>query len=59
MAFVRALQDQDLVTQGKYFNLQSCPSSEAGWRGEKQRDEKGKHDSGSLHTATVQIQLFQ
>ena len=59
MAFVRALQDQELMTQGKDFSLQSCPSSEAGWHGEKQGDEKSKHGSGSLHTAAVQIQLLQ
>ena len=59
MTTARALQDQELMTQGKNFSLQSCPSSEAGWHGEKQRDEKGKHDSGSLHAAAVQIPLFQ
>ena len=54
-----ALQDQELMTQGKDFSLQSCPSSEAGWHGEEQGDEKGKHGSGSLHAAALQIQLFQ
>ncbi len=37
----------------------TCPSSEAGWHGEKQGGEKGKHSFGSLHAAALQIQLFQ
>jgi hypothetical protein len=41
MAVVRALQDQELMAQGKDFSLQSCPSSQAGWHGEKQGDAKG------------------
>ena len=59
MTTAGTLQDQDLMTRGRDFSLQSCPSSEAGWQGEKQRYEKGKHGSGSLHTVAVQIQLFQ
>ena len=59
MAVVGALQDQELMAQGKDFGLQNCPSSEASWHGEKQGDEKGKYDSGSLHAAALQIQLFQ
>jgi hypothetical protein len=59
MAVVRTLQDQDLMAQGKDFSLQTCPSSEAGWRGEKQEDEKGKHGSGSLHAVALQLQLFE
>ncbi len=59
MTTAGALQNQELLAQGKDFSLQSCPSSEAGWHKEKQRDEKGEHDSGSLHTAALQIQLFQ
>jgi hypothetical protein len=59
MTTAGALQNQELMTQGKDFSLQSCPSSEAGWHREKQRDEKGEHGSGSLHTAALQIQLFQ
>jgi hypothetical protein len=54
-----ALQNQELMTQGKDFSLQSCPSSEAGWHGEKQGDEMGKHGSGSLYTAASQIQPLQ
>jgi hypothetical protein len=53
------LQDQKSMTQGKDFSLQNCPSLEAGWHSEKQGDENGKHDSESLYTAAVQIQLFQ
>jgi hypothetical protein len=56
MAVVTALQNQELMAQGKDFSLQSCPSSEAGWQGEKQGDEEGKHGSGSLHVAALQIQ---
>jgi hypothetical protein len=59
MAAVRATQDQEWMAQGKDFSLQSCPSSEAVWHGEKQGDEKGNHGSGSLHAAALQIQLFQ
>jgi hypothetical protein len=59
MAAIRALQDQELMAQGNDFCLQSCPSSEAGWHGEKQRGEEGKHGSGSLHAAALQIQLVQ
>ena len=59
MTTAGALQNQELMTQGKDFSLQSCPSSEAGWYGEKQGDENGKHGSGSLHAAGLQIQLFQ
>jgi hypothetical protein len=59
MTTAGTLQNQELMTQGKNFSLQSCPSSEAGWHGEKQGDEKGKHGSGRLHTAAMQIQLFQ
>jgi hypothetical protein len=59
MAVVRTLQDQELMAQGKDFNLQTCPSSEASWRGEKREDEKGKHGSGSLHAVALQLQLFQ
>jgi len=36
MAVGRALQDQELVAQGKDFHLQSCPSAEARRYGEKQ-----------------------
>src|SRR5258706_14591723 len=54
-----ALQDQELMTQGKDFSLQSCPSSEVGWHGEKQTDDKGRHGSRSLHAAALQLQLFQ
>jgi len=36
MAVGRALQDQELVAQGKDFHLQSCPSAEASRYGEKQ-----------------------
>lgn len=59
MAAVSALQDQDQMAQGKDFSLQTCPSSEAGWHGEKQGDEEGKHGSGSLHAAALQIQPLQ
>ena len=45
MATVGALQDQELMTQGKDFSLQSNLSSEAGSHGEKQGDKKGKHGS--------------
>ena len=45
MTTAGALQNQELMTQGKDFSLQSCPSREAGWHGEKQGDEKGKHGS--------------
>jgi hypothetical protein len=55
MAVIRPLQDQELMAQGNDFSLQSCPSSQAGWRGEKQGDEKGKHGSGSLHAPALQI----
>ena len=51
MAAVRAPQDEELMAQGKDSPFQSCSSSEAGWRGEKQGDEKGEHGSGSLHGA--------
>ena len=47
------------MMKGKDFNLQSSLSSEAGWRGQKLRDEKRKHGSDSLHTAAVQTQPFQ
>jgi hypothetical protein len=47
------------MAQGKDFSLQGCPSSEAGWHGEKQGDEKSKHGSNSLHAPALQIQLFQ
>jgi hypothetical protein len=59
MTTARPLQDQELMTQGKDFSLQSCPSSDAGWHIGKQRDEKGEHGSGSLHTAAAQIQPLQ
>jgi len=59
MSVVRALQDQELMSQGMDFSLQSWPSSEADWYGEKQRDEEYKHDSGSLHAPGLQIQPFQ
>ncbi len=59
MTTAGTLQNQDLMAQGKDFSLQSCPSSEAGWHREKQRDEKGNHGSGSLHTAASQIQPLQ
>ena len=59
MTTAGTLQNQELMTKGKDFSLQSCPSSEAGWHGEKQRDEEGKHGSGSLLTPAVQIQLSQ
>jgi hypothetical protein len=59
MAVVGALQDQELMAQSKNSSLQSCPSSEAGWYGEKQGDEDGKHGSGTLHVVASQIQLFQ
>jgi hypothetical protein len=54
-----ALQDQELMAQGKDFSLRTCPSSEASWRREKQEDEKGKHGSGSLHAVALQLQRFQ
>jgi hypothetical protein len=54
-----ALQDQQLMAECQDPNMQSCASSEAARSGEKQRDEDGKHDSGSLHVAASQIQLFQ
>jgi hypothetical protein len=59
MTQVGALQEQQLMTQGKDFRLQRCPSSEAGWHGEKHGDQKGKHNSASLHIAAVQTQPFQ
>ena len=59
MTTVGPLHDQELMTQGKDFSLQSCPSPEAGWHAEKQRGEECKHGSGSLYTSAVQIQLFQ
>ena len=59
MAVVRTLHDQELMAQGKDFSLQSCPSSEAGWHGEKQGDEKGKHGSSSLRAVALRLQLFQ
>ncbi len=59
MTTAGTLQSQELMTHGKDFSLQSCPSSEAGWHGEKQKNEKGKHGSGSLHTADSQIQPLQ
>jgi hypothetical protein len=59
MTMAGTLQDQDLMTEGKDFSLQSCPSSEAGWHGEKQRDENGKQSSGNLHAAKMQIQPLQ
>jgi hypothetical protein len=36
-----ALQNQELMTQGKDFNLQSCPSSEAGLARRKAKRRKG------------------
>jgi hypothetical protein len=54
-----ALQDQELMTEGKNFSLSSGPSSEAGSDSKKQGDEKGKHGSDSLHTASVQTQPLQ
>ena len=59
MTTAGALQNQELMTQGEDFNLQRCPSSEAGWHEEKQRGEKCKHGLGGPHTVAVQIQLFQ
>jgi hypothetical protein len=59
MAVVRALQDQKLLAQGKDFSLQSCPSSKASWHREKQGHEEGKHHSGVLHAAALQIQPLQ
>ena len=59
MATVGALQDQELMTQGKDFSLQSYTRSQERRHGEKQGDEKGKHGSGSLHAATSQIQSLQ
>jgi hypothetical protein len=59
MAAAGALQDQELMTQGKDFSLHSEPRSEERRHGEKQGDEKGKHGSGSLHTWAWQLQLFQ
>ena len=59
MAAIRALQDQELMAQGKDFSLHSCPSLEAGWHGEKQGDEEGRHGSGSLHAVALQIQPLQ
>jgi hypothetical protein len=56
MAASRALQDQELMAQGQDFSLQSDSSSEGSGHGEKQGDEKGKHDSGSLPAAALQIQ---
>jgi hypothetical protein len=58
MATAAALKDQELMTQGKDLRLQSCPSSDSGWRGEKQRDEKGQQGAGSLYVLAMQIQLF-
>jgi hypothetical protein len=59
MTTAGTLQGQDLMTESKDFSLQSCPRSEAGWHGEKQRDENGKHSSGSRHVAAMQIQPLQ
>ena len=59
MTTARSLQNQELMTQGKDFSLQSCPSSETGWHGEEQGHQKGKHGSRRLHTEALQIQLFQ
>ena len=59
MTTAGALQNQELMAQGKDFSLQSCPSSEVGWHREKQRDENGEHGSRSLHTDASQIQLFK
>lgn len=52
-------RERQLMAQDKDFSLQTCPSSEAGWHREKQRDERGKHGSGSLHTVASQIQPLQ
>ncbi len=54
-----ALHDQQLMAEGQNLSMQSCASSEAARSGEKQGDEDGKHDSGSLPVAASQIQLFQ
>jgi hypothetical protein len=59
MTTAGALQNQELMAQGKDCSLQSCPSSEAGGDGEKQRGKKDRHGSGSLHTAASQIQPLQ
>jgi hypothetical protein len=59
IAAVGALHDQELMAQGKDFTLLSCRRSEAGWHGEKQGDEAGKHGSSNLHAAALQIQLFR
>jgi hypothetical protein len=59
MTTVGALQNQELMAQGKDFSLQSCPSSEAGGHREKQRGKKGKHGSGRVPTAASQIQPLQ
>jgi hypothetical protein len=59
MATSGALQDQELMMQGKDFSLQSKLRSEERRHGEKQGDEKGKHGSGSLHAAASQIQSLQ
>ena len=59
MTTARSLQNQERMTQGKDFSLQSCPSSETGWHGEEQGDQKGKQGSRRLHTEALQIQLFQ
>ena len=59
MTTAGALQNQELMAQGKDFSLQSCPSSEAAWHGKKQGGEECKHGTGSLHAAALQLQLFQ
>ncbi len=59
MTTAGALQNQQLVTEGKDFSLQRRPSPEAGWHGEEQGDKKSKHGSGRVHIAASQIQPLQ
>jgi hypothetical protein len=59
MAVVRTLQDQELMAQCKDFSMQGCPSSEAGWHGEKQGDEKNKNSTSSLRAVALHLQVFQ
>jgi len=40
MTTARSLQNQELMTQGKDFSLQSCPSSETGWHGEERETKR-------------------
>jgi hypothetical protein len=45
MTAIKALQDEELMAQGKDFSSQSCLSWKAGWYREKQGDEEGKRGS--------------